>query len=107
MWFDYIKERTDKSVKTIGNIGFATYFVRGNSMYIEDIYVKPEYRKSGVASKLADEIAEEAKEQDLKYLLGSVDPNTKGCTGSLKTLLAYGFELLGIEDDLIFFKKDL
>lgn len=108
---DYIKERLGKSIIETDS-GFATYFytthpLYGESVYIEDIYVVPHLRRTKAASQMADRIANEALDNGVKTMLGSVCPNAKGSTESLKTLLGYGMKLDCIRDGLIYFVKQL
>ena len=102
----YIYERQNKCILE-NEFGFATYYFQNDCCYIEDIYVVREKRKSGLASEMADKIAEEAKSKGMKYLIGSVKPSTSGSTASLKVLLAYGFQLVSAQEDFIWFKKEL
>lgn len=109
LYGDYVKEREGRQIIEDEN-GFATYVYCGPELkecYIIDIYVKPEMRKSKVASKYADQIAEQAKKDGCTHLSGSVDPRSKGSTDSLSVLLHYGFELAGVLNNLIWFKKEL
>lgn len=87
--------------------GFASYWLREKEVYIEDIYVKPEYRKSHSASHYADQIAEIGKAHGCEYMIGSVVPSANQSTISLKVLLGYGFRLLSSEDNIIWFNKEL
>lgn len=108
---DYIRERLGKLVHERSE-GFAVYWYLthprwGECVYLEDIYVAPEYRKSGVGAQMADEIAEEARGRGVFTMLGSVNPNANFATTSLKVLLAYGMTLDGIEDGLVMFSKDI
>ena len=103
---EYIKERQGKEIIEDEN-GFATYYYVGPDCYIEDIYVTPEKRKSGVASLYANEIAKIAIEKNCLNLIGSVKPSANGSTESLKVLLAYGFKLHSATEDFIWFKKKL
>jgi GNAT superfamily N-acetyltransferase len=105
---DYIKERLGKEIIEIAE-GFATYYFFENDMccYLEDIYIEPASRRKGVATILAKLVEEKAREKGAIVLFGSVLPAAGGSTASLKALLAYGFELHGIEGDLIMFKKPL
>lgn len=106
---DYIKEREGKHIIEDED-GFATFVYCGDGLqecYIVDIYVKPEKRKDGIASKYADLITEIARAEGCKILSGSVDPRTSGATSSLKVLLAYGFEVVGTANSLIWFKKEI
>lgn len=103
----YAKER--EGVETIeSEIGFATYLPASvqavnDALYLRDIYVLPEQRHSGEATKLADQVFDIAKARNCKFLLGSVSPEAKHSTASLKVLLSYGFELLRAEPGLIWF----
>lgn len=102
----YLKERENLEVlETIE--GFAVYAIIKEECYIRDIYIQPEYRQKGAASKIADAIAIIAKEKGCKILTGSVDPIAKGSTESLKVLLGYQMSLHSISNGLIFFTKVL
>lgn len=106
MYVDYIKERTNKDC-IYSDKGFATFSFNESSCYIEDIYIKPEFRKSGEASRLADEITEIAKQKGYSILTGSVCPSGNGSTNSLKALLAYGFKLVSCTHDFIVLSKEI
>jgi hypothetical protein len=108
MYAKYLQERTDDSIIETEE-GFASYrFVNGGkSVYIVDIYVLPDYRKSHVASTIAGKVVSIAKEKGCTQLLGSVCPSAKGSTTSLKVLLGYGMTLLSASQDCIFFTKDI
>ena len=107
LYGDYLKERTNDQIYETEK-GFATYrFIDDKTVYIIDIYVKPEDRKSGIASNISDYIVGLAKIRGCTKLLGTVVPSTKGCTNSLKALLAYGFELDSASQDIIILKKDI
>lgn len=104
----YIKERSNKSIIEDEH-GFATYFTAYNNeyMYIEDLYVLPEFRKKDKASAYADKIAEIAREKGIKKLLGSVDITLESSTTSMKVLFGYGFKLLDIKGQLIYLEKEI
>lgn len=108
LYSQYLQERTDDLIiETVH--GFATYRFLENekTVYIVDIYVEPEFRKSGQASHLANLIVKQAKEKGYKMLLGSVVPSTKGSTESLKVLLGYGMQLASSGPDCIYFRKEI
>ena len=53
-----------------GVIGMALYYPRystwkGQTLHLEDLYVKPEYRMSGLGKQLFDKVVEEAMAQDV------------------------------------------
>ncbi len=103
---EYTKERTGRETVEWDE-AFAIYEISGFECYIVDIYVRPGARKSGVASELAHLISKIARERGCKVLTGSVCPQTRGATDSLKVLLAYGFQLAKSEPNIIWFVKEL
>lgn len=105
LYADYLRERTnDEIIET--DQGFATYrFIDPNTVYIVDVYIKPEFRKHGAASNISDTIVEVAKKRGCTKLIGTVVPSTKGSTISLKALLGYGMELESAGADFIIMRK--
>lgn len=108
MYGAYLREKTQDSIIETEH-GFATYRYLDNdkTVYIIDIYVLPDFRKSTVASTIADNIVEEAKKRGCTKLLGSVVPSNKNSTASLKVLLAYGMVLESSSADFIVFSKEI
>ena len=107
LYGDYIKERLNKHILETDR-GFATYvFTDEKTVYIDDIYVCPEFRKSHEASILANKIISIAKDRGCNKLLGRVVPSTKNSTDSLKVLLAYDMKLAGSTSDFILFSKEI
>lgn len=104
----YVWERLgDYTIET--EQGFATYrfLNEKKTVYIVDIYVLPEFRKSGLAADMANEIAEIAKKEGATEMLGTVSPSANTATDSMKVLLAYGMKLLNASEQLIVFRKDI
>ena len=106
MYREYLEELGSRDIVESEN-GFATYLITGKECYIEDIYVKKEFRKTKEASKLADKIVKIAKEKGCTLLTGSVVPTANNSTRSLKVLLGYGFKLHSANDNFIVFSKEL
>lgn len=106
IYSDYIKTLQGKGVIE-SEKGFATYSTFSDGLYIENIYVAPDYRETGVASGMADQIADLSKKEGHKYIYGSVVPKHNGSTDSMKVLLAYGFFLLSSSDELILLRKEI
>ncbi len=103
----YILERTDKSVIETDK-GFIIYsFTDPTTVYIEDIYTLPEYRKSHIATELANQVINIAKAKGCTKALGSVCPSAKNSTASLSVLIAYGMTLDSCHNNFILFKKDI
>ncbi len=107
LYGDYITEKVGDGIIEWKE-GFATYrFLNNEQVYIVDIYVRPDFRKTRVASDMADMIVGIAKEKGAKELIGSVVPSNKNSTDSLKVLLAYGMTLKSASNDLIIFRKEI
>jgi ribosomal protein S18 acetylase RimI-like enzyme len=106
----YVMERTEDLIVETAE-GFVTYrYVNHDglpSVYIVDIYVDPDFRNVGAASKLADIVVKEARDKGATRLLGSVVPSTNNSTTSLKVLLGYGMTLHSATNDFIVFRKEL
>lgn len=104
----YITERTDDKIIEIPQ-GFATYRYLPNtkSCYIIDIYVKPEFRKSHIASEMANMITTQAIKDGCTNLIGTVVPSAKNSTTSMQVLMSYGMKLDSAAQDVIVFKKDI
>lgn len=106
LYAEYIREREGKEIVE-DEKGFVTYTFVPEGCYVVDIYVKPEFRKQGHAAALTDVVACVAKGKGCSKLIGSVCPQAKGSTDSLKALLAYGFQLDSCAPNLIYLKKEL
>ena len=108
LYAEYLKERTTDYILE-NDYGFATYrfLDEGKTVYIIDIFIKPEHRKELRASFIADEICKIAKERGCTKLIGSVVPSAKNSTVSMKVLLGYGMSLEKSGDDWIIFRKEL
>ena len=102
----YLKERENLD-SLIREEGFAAYRIAGEECYIRDIWVHPDYRKKGLASEIADDIARIAIAKGCKYLTGSVDTMAHGAHQNVLVLLAYGFKIHSAVQYGIFFRKML
>jgi hypothetical protein len=56
---------------------------------------------------MADHVAVLAKERGCTFMTGSVCPQLKSATDSMKVLLAYGMKLHSVTPNLVFFTKDI
>lgn len=108
---EYIKERLGKLIIE-SDKGFASYYFTqhpkyGDVVYVEDIFVAREFRRTKAGTEMADFICDAAKGRGVKVLLGSVNPLANGSTESMKALFAYGMKLDCIHNDLVYLVKDL
>lgn len=105
---NYIYEREGKSIFE-DERGFVTYMFwpEQQAVYMEDIYVRPEHRKSGVTYEFVQQVSNVAKLKGYKYLIGTVKPTANGATTSLKGMLAHGFEVDSCDGTLIWFRRNV
>lgn len=107
LYAQYAKEYTGRSVIETDH-GFITYrYPDNNTVYIENLYVIPDFRQKSAASRMADIVIAEAKEKGCTRCLGSVVPSANNSTISMKVLLAYGFEIDSATNDFVLMRKDI
>lgn len=87
--------------------GLISFNIMEPVCYIDVIYVRPEFREQRIAAQMADTVSEIARGRGCTDLhcqvwLGAKDPNL-----SLKVILAYGFKLIGAENNRILLSKSL
>lgn len=73
VWWALVAE--DEKSNTI--IGFALYYVRystwkGQRLYLEDLYVCPDWRGKGIGSQLFEAVIKETKDQQLNGMVWQV-----------------------------------
>lgn len=109
LYAEYLKERTsDEILET--SAGFATYrhIPNEEAVYIIDIYIKPNSRKTHLATSMANRICEIAKKEwNCKKVIGTISPSAKNSTESIKVLVAYGMKLKSSHDNCIVMEKDI
>lgn len=106
MYSEYLKERTDKHIIE-SDKGFVVYSFTEDACYIEDVWIKPDFRRSRECFNFGDIVSGIAKQKGFKKLFGSVVTNTKNSAESMQMLLAYGFKLDSANNNFILLKKDI
>lgn len=107
IWADYHRDYLGKKVLETDK-GFTVYhYISDVEVFIDDMYVRPEYRRTRVGYDMADEIVKEAKANGKQYLAAAVRPTVPGATESLKFIMNYGLRLHSIREDMLFLIKDL
>ena len=106
LYADYLTERTNKNIIE-GDHGFIVYSISQKVLYIEDIYVSPDKRKSGLAKTMADFVCVLGKKAGCERVFGSVVPGAKNAERSLMVLVHYGMRLHSASSEIIYFVKDL
>lgn len=109
MFAMYSKERLGYET-LITDKGFATFEIEADAqeVYIVDIFVLPEFRKSGEASKMSEAICLFAKKtHGCNTLRGTVDFSLPSAHDSMAVLLAHGMKFSGIDGPLMVFIKEI
>ena len=105
--FQLYKEERENATVIEDDYGFAVAKEFGEYWYIEDIFVKKEYRQSKKATEYADKLTKIGKEKGFTKLLGSVDSEAQGANTSLQVLLGYKMKLHLVDDKMIYFVKEI
>lgn len=101
----YMKER--EGLKEISNDhGFLLYkFLYQDKkiigLFISDYFVLPEFRRKGVAYKLADKVFEYCKAKGIKTVFCQSDIRANNHKISMLSILNFGFDILKIEGPII------
>ena len=106
MYFDYIKERENLDYILLED-GFATYRIDGDMLFVSDIYVDKDTRKSTCFFNMYKKLIEIGKKKGCKVMGCSVYLNTNDPTLSLRAILSAGFRLLGADEEKISLIKDI
>ncbi len=108
MYAEYLKEREGIETLTSEN-GFMTYTLTDDAVYIVDVYIRPEARKTGEATKLEAKVIEKAKEAGKSHLMGSVSFGVAGIDASLKMMVRSGYSFLSFDNEkqLMYFVKGI
>jgi GNAT superfamily N-acetyltransferase len=107
VWTEYIKEREGAEVLSF-DFGFAVVkHEEGFCLYLQDVYIKPEFRKQGYGRKIVEIVEASARSLGLKKIVTSCCPTAIGSTDSILAILACGFQLQSCADDIIYLDKEL
>jgi GNAT superfamily N-acetyltransferase len=75
--------------------------------YIEDIYVAPAYRQTGVTAKFELEAIDWAKARGLTHLMGSVNMRISTPERSISELRKAGYKYSHMENNILYFLKSI
>lgn len=103
MFAEYVQER-EGGVLFRQQHGFAIYKDFGPDYgYLQDIYVRREFRKQKLATQLLMDVLDFAKKSNKKALLATTDTSTNGATESVLAILHSGFRVLKTEGTVIWY----
>ena len=73
----YLDELSDRKMYE-DEKGFFIYRVTDTEFYVQEVFVKKEYRRKGITQEYFNKVKELAKEHECTYLLGSICTMTNG-----------------------------
>lgn len=104
LWGDYIKEKYNKNtIET--DVGFVTYKIvsEGKEFYVDDIYIKPEFRGTGSVLSFICDLIKIVEENGCDRVTCCVFATSNNCEEPLIWLLKMGFKIATIlENSRIF-----
>lgn len=106
MYKTYCRDREGIEVIEF-DYGFMLLKSLPNMLYIQDIFVLPEYRTAGKGREMLEYTEQRAICEGKSAILGSCSPAGDGSTISMKAMLACGFRLSSCEKDMIYLVKEL
>lgn len=106
MFAEYVRER-EGGIVLKHRHGFAIYKEQGDLGYLQDVYVLPDYRQTGVGRELVQEAINIAKKSNKKALLTTTDTSANGATESALAILKTGFKILRNEDTVIWYVLEI
>lgn len=106
LYGDYIKEHRDDGIIE-GPNGFATYRFLPDGIYLVDLYVRPEFRKTGLALEMANDVVKIGIRAARNKLIGTVVPNAQNSAESMRLLLSYGMKPSHIDGNMVVFTKEI
>ena len=83
------------------------FFPEASEMNIGEIYVEPQKRHDGVATKLANQAMMIAKAKNIKYLSCQTELTGKGDEVSMMAILSYGFKPIRAEQNKIIYVREV
>lgn len=106
LYAEYILER-ENSHYYENDFGFVTYKEENTSVYLMDMYIKPEFRKKGNGRQFVQYVENIAREWNKTSVITSISLEGKGIEASTQAILFCGFKFYNINENnsLIYFIK--
>lgn len=106
LYAKYVEERESGHVLEMP-WGFVSYRYEKDHVYLEDLYVLPQFREQGKGMKLFSFVQRKARSVGLKYVVGGICTKARFATEMSKILLSWRCRLLSSEKDMIQYIKEV
>ncbi len=106
MYAQYVRERLGREI-IYNDKCFLVYTINGDELYVVEIFVRSEFRKTGAMKDLINQVEAIAKEKKCKHITGTIYTDTLGATESLVYCISHGMKVHGTkeEDCIVLIKK--
>lgn len=106
MWTEYMKERFGYST-LVEEYGFVSYTVELGTILLQEIYIKPEFRRVGKSKELLEKLEGIGKERSCSRVWAQVWTTDVGCSQTLKTALGLGFKVQDANNNRVVIVKEI
>ena len=107
LYMAYVKERLGfESIIEEGK-AFVIFKTEGPEIYIQDIYVAPEYRKHGIMEEMERRVEAIAIARGCTFATGTVQPSAANSEASLEYCFKRGYKILEVHPNVIILRKEL
>jgi len=104
---EWLKEYHNKEIIE-NEHGFVTFwYPNEKTIYVEDLYVKPESRYKKIGVDLVTQAIEIGKQKGCTHTIGSVDPKAIGFQRNLNNMLVFGYKISHVHGSLIILIKEI
>jgi ribosomal protein S18 acetylase RimI-like enzyme len=107
LYADYLQERENAHILENEN-GFCIYkYLSPTTAYLQDIYVKPEWRKTAIGKKMLEDVVKICKKSNISALLASTDISANNPEVSALAILKSGFKFHKLEENMIWYVMEI
>ncbi len=87
--------------------GFLEYTIDKKECFICELYIEPDFRKSGLGSELANKLMKIAKGYECEIITCQTDMNQNNPETAVKAILGYGFKIHSALDNKLFYYMEV
>lgn len=102
----YSKERAGREILESEDY-FVTYSFYPTHLFIEDMYIVPEKRGSGLFEQLVDALEAQAKSMGITKTTCTVCPVSKNADEVIKKIMSLNFKIYRSTEDLIYLSREV
>lgn len=106
MWARYRTE-FGNSIFVEKDFGFFSYSILPDCIFLEDVWIEPDKRKSGLSKGLYLELENVARQNGKHFILARITLDSKVIPGNIKFALAMDFVPFKAHNNDLWFRRDV